>query len=224
MQHIPIEKIISYDGVIELNLGELSLYYNELGLNSFPKENRHDRNWSNAYCQYMPQVQDPVISFSSKSLILTLSPKYICKIRLDGKQDIEINNYQILNNNYPLFCRFEGVKVFSNGKKGIILERIKCLNKQNYSSGELNRMYYNFLDRLQELHSKGIIHNDLKKANDSSQRPNIVISADQLRLIDCENIIFKETCSNWDNLLEEELSEVSDYFYELIDFKCNTLT
>jgi len=54
MQHIPSEKIISYDGVIELNLGELNLYYNELGLNSFPKENRHDRNWSNASRQYWP--------------------------------------------------------------------------------------------------------------------------------------------------------------------------
>ena len=224
MRHTPCEKIISYDGSIELPLGELIRYYRELEIDRFPKYNLHDRNWSQMWHQYMPQVQDPVVSFSSKSLVLALNDKLICKIRMDEKQDNEINNYQVLNNNYSLFPRFEGVKFFSNGKKGIILERIKCFDKQNYTSGELNRIYYEFFDRLQELHSTGIIHNDLIKAYKSDFRPNIIISDGQIRLIDCENLKFRETCSSWEKLLNEELNEVSEYFHELIDFKCRTLT
>lgn len=224
MRQIPCEKIISYDGSIELSLAELTLYYRELGIDPLPEDNLHDRNWSQMWHQYMPQVQDPVVSFSSKSLVLALNDKLICKIRMDEKQDIEINNYRVLNNNYSLFPRFEGVKFFSNGKKGIILERIRCFDKQNYTSGELNRIYYEFFDRLQELHSTGVIHNDLIKASKSDIRPNIIISDGQIRLIDCENLIFKETCSSWEKSLNEELNEVSEYFFELIDFKCNTLT
>ena len=224
MRRTPCEKIISYDGNIELPLGELILYYRELGIDRFPKDNLHDRNWSHLWHQYMPQVQDPVISFSSKSLVLALNDMLICKIRMDEKQDIEINNYQALNNNYSLFPRFEGVKLFSNRKKGIILERIKNVNKENYSSGELNRFYYDFLDRLKELHSAGIIHNDLIKAYKSDIRPNIIVSEGQIRLIDCENLVFRETCSSWEKSLNQELNEVSEYFHELIDFKCSTLT
>lgn len=224
MRHTPCEKIISYDGSIELPLGELILYYRELGIDRFPKDNLHDRNWSHLLHQYMPQVQDPVISFSSKSLVLALNDILICKIRMDEKQDIEINNYQVLNNNYSLFPRFEGVKFFSNGKKGIILERIKNVNKENYSSGELNRFYYDFFDKLKELHSAGIIHNDLIKAYQSDIRPNIIVSEGQIRLIDCENLTFRETCSSWEKSLNQELNEVSEYFHELIDFKCSTLT
>ena len=224
MRQIPSEKIISHDGNIELSLGELTVYYKELGIDPEPEDNLHDRNRSKMWPFLVTKVHDPVISFSSKSLIIALNDKLICKIRMDEKQDIEINNYRALNNNYSLFPRFEGVKFFSNGKKGIILERIKCLDKQNYTSGELNRIYYEFFDRLQELHSTGIIHNDLIKAYKSDIRPNIIISDGQIRLIDCENLIFKETCSSWEKSLNEELNEVNEYFYELIDFKCNILT
>jgi hypothetical protein len=219
-----MEKIISTDKTREIKLGELCLIYEELSIERMPKKNRHDMNWSSQFVQYMPQVQDPIISFSSKSLTLGLNSDQICKIRLDNKEDIEIKNYTLLNNNYPLLPRFDGVVYFSNGLKGIVLERINNLSKQNYTSGELNRMYYNFYDELTELHSNGVLHNDLIKAKDSEIRPNILISTDRIRLIDCEKLLFKSTTLDWEEMLQKEMAEVGAYFHELIDFKCQTLT
>lgn len=224
MNEIPIEKIISNDKLKEIDLGELCLLYEELKIERMPEKNRHDMNWSSLFCQYTPQVQDPIISFSSKSLILALNSKQVCKIRLDNKEDIEIKNYQLLKNDFHLFPRFEGVIEFSNGWKGIILERINNLNKFNYTSGELNRMYYNFYDDLTSIHSKGILHNDLVKSKGFEIRPNIIISEDRIRLIDCEKLLFKSDTSNWEEMLKKEQEQLRAVFFELIDFKCNTLT
>ena len=81
-----MERIISADGKVELGLGQLMRIYESLGLERFPIKNHHDRNWNSQFVQYTPQVQDPIISFSSKSLILGLNNKQICKIRVDGNE------------------------------------------------------------------------------------------------------------------------------------------
>tara|TARA_B110000902_G_scaffold170176_1_gene193784 strand:- start:90 stop:767 length:678 start_codon:yes stop_codon:yes gene_type:complete len=221
---IPTEKIISFDKLREISLGELCLLFEELKIERMPKKNRHEMNWSSLDAQYWPQVQDPIISFSSKSLVLGLNSKQVCKIRLDNKVNIEIKNYQLLKNDFRLFPRFDGVIEFSNGWKGIILERIYNINKFNYTSGELNGMYYNFYDDLTSIHMKGILHNDLIKSKGFEIRPNIIISKDRIRLIDCEKLLFKSDTPNWEELLKKEQEQLNAYFLELIDFKCHTLT
>jgi RIO-like serine/threonine protein kinase len=71
---------------------------------------------------------------------------------------------------------------------------------------------------------KNILHNDLNKAIDSNERPNIVISENRLRLIDCEKMITDKNHVDWDKFYDKELKNINEYFSELVDFKCNTLT
>ena len=104
------------------------------------------------------------------------------------------------------------------------MERIPIFNKWNFTSGELNRLYYDFQDDLNRLHSLGIIHNDLGHGINSNIRPNIVVSDNRIRLLDFESVKLKNNSSNWTQLMENEKQHISDYFTELIDFACHTLT
>ena len=218
------EKILSKDGEKEIHLSELMLIYTELDLERFPEKNLHNRNWSDDLHQLSPQVQDPIISFSSKSLVICLNNDQICKIRLDNNIKAEIDNADKIHSKTTLFPKTHGIVEFTNGWKGIIMERIKVLNKYNYSSGELNRIYYNFVDEVSKMHEIEILHNDLGKAINSDIRPNIVLSDNQIRLIDFEKVAFRDNDSNWDELLQIEKYNIDAFFYELIDFKCETLT
>ena len=98
------------------------------------------------------------------------------------------------------------------------------MSKINFTSGELNRIFYDFKDDLNNLHEQGIIHNDLGHARKSAIRPNIIISTDKIRLIDFESIKLKEDTNNWTQLLEKEENEISNFFNEIIEFACETLT
>ena len=218
------EKILSKDGEKVIHLSELMLIFNELGLERFPKKNLHSRNWSDFACQYSPQVQDSIISLSSKSLVICLNNDQICKIRFDNNIETEIDNSDKIHSKTSLFPKTHGIVEFTNGWKGIIMERIKILNKYNYSSGELNRIYYNFFDEISKMHEIGILHNDLGKAINSNIRPNIILSDNRIRLIDFEKVAFRDNDSNWDELLQIEKYNIDEFFYELIDFKCETLT
>ena len=220
----PIEEIISKDGLISIGLGQLMEIYEELDLPRFPEKNLHSRNFNEAMGQGVPQVQDPIISFSSKSLILGLNDKQICKIRFDDFTEDEIKNHELAQTKTDLLPRLDGIYVFNNGKKGLIMERLKVISKLNYTSGELNKMYYKFVDSMQETHSQGILHNDLNKAINSNERPNIVISESRLRLIDCEKMITDRKNLNWEKSYNKEVKNIGAYFNELVDFKCNTLT
>lgn len=219
-----MERITSSDGKVELGLGQLMRIYESLGLERFPINNRHDRNWNTQFVQYTPQVQDPIISFSSKSLILGLNNKQICKIRVDGNEYKEIQNIELIKNKTDLFPTVDFIVDLPFNMKGIIMERIKAMNKISFTSGELNRIYYDFKDDLNKLHEQGIIHNDLGKARNSVIRPNIIISTDKIRLIDFESVKLKEDTNNWTQLLEKEENEISNFFNEIIGFACETLT
>ena len=219
-----MERIISADGKVELGLGQLMRIYESLGLERFPIKNHHDRNWNSQFAQYTPQVQDPIISFSSKSLILGLNNKQICKIRVDGNENKEIKNIEFIKNKTDLFPKVDFIVDLPFNMKGIIMERIKVMSKINFTSGELNRIFYDFKDDLNKLHEQGIIHNDLGHAKNSAIRPNIIISTDKIRLIDFESIKLKEDTNNWTQLLENEESEINCFFFEIIDFACETLT
>jgi predicted Ser/Thr protein kinase len=98
------------------------------------------------------------------------------------------------------------------------------MSKINFTSGELNRIFYDFKDDLNKLHEQGIIHSDLGHARNSAIRPNIIISTDKIRLIDFESIKLKEDTNNWTQLLEKEENEISNFFNEIIEFACETLT
>lgn len=100
----PNEKIISNDGIIQLGLQQLMQIYKSLKIERFPKQNLHDRNWNDQVRQYVPQVQDPVISLSSKSLVLGINSWQICKIRIDGKTDSEIQSIEIIKNKTKQNC------------------------------------------------------------------------------------------------------------------------
>jgi predicted Ser/Thr protein kinase len=220
----PIEKIISSDGKVELHIGQLINIYQSLGIERMPSQNLHERNWNSDMAQYTPQVQDPIISFSSSSLVLGLNNEQVCKIIIDKEIDSEIKNIDFIKNKTNLFPEVYFVVDLPIGFKGIIMERIPILNKWNFTSGELNRMYYNFIDDIYKLHTLGIIHNDLGCASDSKIRPNIVLSHNRIRLIDFESIKIKNNTNNWLQLLEHEKKHLTNYFAELIDFACETLT
>ncbi len=226
----PIEKIISTDGKVELGLDVLVEIYRSLGLERFPTRNHHDRNWNSQFVQYTPQVQDPIISFSSSSIVLGLNKEQVCKIRVDKKlvsevkKVSEIKNIDFIENKTNLFPEVYFVVDLPLGLEGIIMERIPVLNKWNFTSGELNRLYYEFKDDLDRLHSLGIIHNDLGYAINSTIRPNIVLSYNRIRLLDFESIKLKNNTDNWVQLLENEELHISNYFTELIDFACHTIT
>jgi len=219
-----MERIISADGKVELGLGQLIRIYESLELERFPINNHHDRNLNSQFIQYTPQVQDPIISFSSKSLILGLNNKQICKIRVDGNENTEIKNIEFIKNKTDLFPKVDFIVDLPFNMKGIIMERIKVMSKINFTSGELNRIFYDFKDNLNKLHEQGIIHNDLGHARKSAIRPNIIISTDKIRLIDFESIKLKEDTNNWTQLLEKEENEISNFFNEIIEFACETLT
>jgi len=220
----PVEKIISTDGKVELGLGVLMKIYESLRIERFPAQNHHERNWHSQFVQYTPQVQDPIISFSSSSLVLGLNKEQVCKIRVDKRSNSEIDNIDAIKNKTNLFPEVYFIVDLPLGLKGIIMERIPILNKWNFTSGELNRMYYDFKDDLEKLHSLGIIHNDLGYAIKSTIRPNIVISYNRIRLLDFESIKLKNNTNNWTQLMENEKIHISDYFFELIDYACHTLT
>ena len=194
--------------------------YEEIGLERFPEKNLHRFNWA----QSTPQVQDSIISFSSKSLILGLNDKQICKIRLDDFTEDEIKNHRLAQSKTDLIPRLHDIFEFNNGKKGLIMERLKVVSKLNYTSGELNRLYWDFYHSIEKMHNQDILHNDLNKAINSNERPNIVISENILRLIDCEKMITDKNNVDWNKFYDKEVKNINDYFVELIDFKCNTLT
>lgn len=216
------EEITSLDGKIVFSLMDLINIYQALGIERIPEQNRHERNWK--FAQYVPQVQDPIISLTSHSLVLGLNKEQICKIRIDNKTDDEIRNIEYIRGKSYLFPEVYFIVDLPEGRKGVIMERIPIYNKWNYTAGELNRFYYNFTDELNKLHSIGIIHNDLGYGNDSTIRQNIVISKDRIRLLDYESIKLDKQTTNWNQLLEIEKNHVSDYFNELIDFACHTIT
>ena len=218
------EKIISTDEKVEFHLEHLVRIYESLGIERFPSKNHHDRNWHSQFVQYAPQVQDPIISFSSSSLVLGLSKEQVCKIRVDKKSDSEIMNIDFIKNKTNLFPEVYFIVDLPLGLKGIIMERIPIFNKWNFTSGELNRLYYDFQDDLNRLHSLGIIHNDLGHGINSNIRPNIVVSDNRIRLLDFESVKLRNNSSNWTQLMENEKQHISDYFTELIDFACHTLT
>jgi len=219
-----IEKIISTDGKVEFSLIQLMRIYETLGIERFPSKNHHDRNWHSQMHQFTPQVQDPIISFSSKSLILALNNEQVCKIRVDGNENKEIQNIEFIKNKTVLFPKVDFIVDLPFNLKGIIMERIKVMSKINFSAGELNRIFYDFKDDLNKLHECGIIHNDLGLAINSKIRPNIVISTDKIRLLDFESIKLKVDKNNWSQLLEKEKNEINCFFFEIIDFACETLT
>ena len=219
-----IEKIISSDGKVEFGLGQLMRIYESLGIERFPTKNYHNRNWNSQICQYTPQVQDPIISFTSKSLVLGLNNEQLCKIRVDGNEEKEISNIEDIKNKTDLFPKVDFIVDLPFNMKGIIMERIKVMSKNNFTSGELNRIYYNFKDDIDKLHEYGIIHNDLGYAKNSKIRPNIIISTDRIRLLDFESIKLRSDTHNWIQLLDNEKQEVSNYFDEIIEFACETLT
>lgn len=218
------EKIISTDGLQSLHLSELHSYFKELEINNFPKENQHLRNFNNQIAQMSPLVLDPIISFSSKSLVLGLNKEQICKIRLDDNFEKEYLNHVNVQNKSNLFPRLDGIFEFRNGKKGIIMERLKVFDKLNFTSGQLNGMFYSFFDKIKNLHDSGIIHNDLGYAKQTKIRPNIILTETSIRVIDCESMIFKEHEVYWHKILQNEQNELQSLFLELIDFKCETLT
>ena len=78
---------------MELGLGQLMRIYESLGFERFPIKNHHERNWNSQFVQYTPQVQDPILYFSTKSLILGLNNKQIFKIRVDGNENKKIKNH-----------------------------------------------------------------------------------------------------------------------------------
>jgi hypothetical protein len=219
-----IERIISSDGKVELGLGQLMRIYETLEIERFPTKNHHNRNWNSQILQYTPQVQDPIISFTSKSLVLGLNNEQVCKIRVDGNENKEIKNIEFIKNKTDLFPKVDFIVDLPFNMKGIIMERIKVMSKTNFTSGELNRIYYNFKDDLNKLHEYGIIHNDLGRAKNSKIRPNIIISTDRIRLLDFESIKFRSDIHNWIQLLDNEKQEVHNYFDEIIEFACDTLT
>jgi len=218
------EKIVSIDENVEFRLSSLMKIYETLGIERFPSQNLHNRNWNSQIAQYTPQVQDPIISFSSKSLVLSLNEKQVCKIRVDNRSDCEIYNITSIENKTDLFPKVDCIVDLPLGLKGIVMERIPILNKWSFTSGELNRLYYNFQDDIDRLHSQGIIHNDLGYAKDSKCRPNIVLSQNRIRLIDFESIKFKNNTDNWLYLLEKEKLDLKILYDELVDFACHTLT
>lgn len=218
------EEIISRDGLKVLRLSELMNFYEELGLERFPIENLHIRNFSQIACQYSPQVQDPIVSFSSKSIVLRLNSEQVCKIRLDGKSEQEFHHHTYLAEKTILFPRLDGKIKFKNGLQGIIMERLKIMSKWNFSSGELNGMYYRFIDEIKNLHDLGVVHDDLGINKSTNCRPNIVLTDNKIRLIDCESTKFKETEKDWESKMNYENDELKKYFLELIDFHCETLT
>jgi predicted Ser/Thr protein kinase len=219
-----IEKLISIDEKVEISISELIQIYDILKLERFPIQNHHDRNWHSEMVQYSPQVQDPIISFSSKSIILGLNKDQVCKIRLDGNAYAEIKNIDAIKNKTSLFPEVYFTVDLINGLKGIIMERITNVNKFNFTSGELNRLYFNFRDEIDSLHKQGILHNDLDYGINSKIRPNLIISNDRIRLLDFESIKIQQNTDNWEQLMENELVNLNNYFSELIDFALDTLT
>ena len=220
MYNIPNEKIISNDPSREIHLSELIHLYNELGLKGVYLRGDHKR----PELMNTRSIQAPIISFSPKSLVLKLNSEQICKIRLDNLIDQEIENIKLVEGKSNLFPKFHGVFEFKNGLRGIIMERIKVLNKSNYSSGELDIMYNEFYDNITKLNDNGIIHNDLGKGLNSMIRPNIILSEDKIRLIDFERIIFREDTTFWESNLEKQEQELENYYDELVDYQCGLLT
>lgn len=220
MYKLPNEKIISKDSSREIHLRELIHLYNELGLEGTSLRGDPKR----PELMNTRSIQSPIISFSQKSLVLKLNSEQICKIRLDNLIDQEIKNIKLVEGKSNLFPKIHGVFEFKNGLKGIIMERIKVLNKSNYSSRELDIMYNEFYDNITKLNDNGIIHNDLGKVLNSMIRPNIILSEDKIRLIDFERIIFKKDTTFWESNLEKQDQELEDFYYELVDYQCGLLT
>ena len=124
-----IEKILSTDEKVEFHLGDLVKIYESLGIERFPSKNHHN-DW-----MFAPQVQDPIISFSSSSLVLGLNKEQVCKIRVDKKSDSEIKNIDFIKNKTNLFPEVYFIVDLPLGLKGIIMERIPIFNKWNFTSG-----------------------------------------------------------------------------------------
>jgi serine/threonine protein kinase len=218
------ERIVSTCGLKSLHLSELFSYFKQLGIESFDQNNQHHRNYSRNIAQMSPLVLDPIISFSPKSLVLALNKDQICKIRLDNNFDLEYMNHTTIINKSNLFPRLDGFFEFENGVRGIIMERLKVFEKLNFTSGQLNGMFYCFFDELKKLHDSGIIHRDLGYAKESKIRPNIILTESSIRLIDCETILFNEGDLDWKKKLLIEQHQINELFLELIDFRCETLT
>ena len=114
-----------------------------------------------------------------------------------------------------------------------LVRKLKTENRNDevtYTNDEFFKKYKDwcvagfFKDDLNKLHEYGIIHNDLGLARNSKIRPNIVISTDKIRLLDFESIKLKVDENNWSQLLEKERNEINCFFFEIIDFACETLT
>ena len=212
---------MSIDGKMKIPISVIFEVFSELGLKSI----QYDEVHGNSFRKLIPPlVFDHIISFSSKSLVIGLNKLQCCKIRLDGKCHSEIENIKKLDSSLDLFPDYYGEFSFANGWKGIIMERITVFDKLNFTARELHNYYWDFCNKLERMHSLGIVHNDLGKITGTNYRPNIVLSKNGIKLLDFESLKLNGRDPDFDLCLKKEIENVTDYYNEVVNYYCYTLT
>jgi len=205
--------IMSNDGLKVISRDQLSLVYDTLN----PKE-RPITFWDkySKFGYFMSyNIESPIISFSSKSLVIAINQDQVCKISFSDNPEKEISNHKIASTRSNLFPEFIGQVDFNNGWKGIVMERIRIYNQLNFSAGELHKMKLDFVNQIDDLHNNGIIHNDLGFAKNSDVRINIIISEKKIRLIDCEKVIIKSNNNDCSKEQDDERNNIHEFIGEL---------
>ena len=186
-------EIVSNDRLKLITQGQLDMVYNIINPLEKPQ-----------HVYFSSYMNSSIISFSSKSLIIAVNDKQVCKISFLKKREQEINNHKVASMKSDLFPKFINQIDFPNGWKGILMERIENYNRLNFSAKELHDMQEAFVSEIKRLHNIGIIHNDLGYAKGTQIRPNIILSRNRIRLIDCEKMIINASKKNSKELEEEE--------------------
>ena len=105
--------IMSNDGLKVLERAQLNLVYDSLQPQEYPIDFWDKDAVFGPLASY--NIESPIISFSSKSLVIAINQDQVCKISFSDNPEKEISNHKIASSRSSLFPKFIGQIDFDNG-------------------------------------------------------------------------------------------------------------
>jgi serine/threonine protein kinase len=177
--------------------------------------NLHDNTPSatNAAGQYEIQRAD-LLFVNNKSAVISIDFQTVGKTIISNSKkvlEVEAEKIKYANEVNELSVKFIGFDIV-NGQNIMLLERIFPLQISALSNKEKSVMFELFFSNMTDLHSNGLVHNDINTTmSHSGSNSNFVFTTAGIRLLDFENSMLLEDVGEmaFNRMVEQELKAIN---------------